>query len=471
MTFHFDNSWLRDLPGTFLRQNPETAPAPKLVILNRQLADDLGLDSEELVQNGAAWFSGAALPPGADPAALAYAGHQFGYFSEVLGDGRALLLGEFTDRQGRRWDLQLKGSGRTPFARFGDGKAVLGPMLREYLVSEAMAALNVPTTRSLAVATTGEIVPRDGRPEPSAVLARIAASHIRIGSFQYFAARRELDKLRALADYTMARHDPDLAAGDYLGFFDRVITRQARLIAQWMGLGFIHGVMNTDNMAISGETIDYGPCAFMERFAPGTVFSSIDRQGRYSWANQPLILGWNLAKFAETLVPLIDLAPELAVEALNHLLSGIKDRYRAEWLGIMRVKLGLTEQEAGDDALIEDLLAAMTGADWTLTFYQLATAIKDTDQLKALFDDFSEMAAWLKRWRGRNPDPEIMRRANPAVVPRNLMVNEALEAARMGDMQPFHSLLAAVQRPFVEQADYMQPAPADAPPFVTYCGT
>ncbi len=377
MTFRFDNSLVRDLPGAFLRLAPDAPPDPALVFLNEPLAADLGLDPVPLRTEGAAWFSGAALPPGADPAALAYAGHQFGGFSPVLGDGRAHLLGEIVTEDGRRFDLQLKGSGRTPFSRGGDGKAALGPMLREVLISDFMAAVGVPTTRALAVATTGEWIWRETK-LPGAVLARTAASHLRVGTFQFFAARGDTAALRALLAHAIARHDPALAPDDAAGFLDAVIARQCRLIAQWMGLGFIHGVMNTDNMALSGETIDYGPCAFMEGFAPGTVFSSIDRQGRYAWGNQPQIMGWNLARLAETLVPLLDPDPDRAVDLANDRLGAIAARYRAEWLAVMRAKLGLEGDVEGDAALVEDLLAALPGADWTLTFHRLARRRKAT---------------------------------------------------------------------------------------------
>lgn len=471
MTFRFDNSLARDLPGSFLRLPPDPAPAPRVVALNLTLAEWLGLDLASLAENAAGWFSGATLPEGAEPVALAYAGHQFGGFSPVLGDGRAHLLGEFLDAQGRRWDLQLKGSGRTPFARGADGKAALAPMLREYLISEAMAALGVPTTRALAVVTTGEPVFRDGKRLPGAVLARVAASHIRIGSFQFHAARAEGDKVKALADHAIARHYPELR-GDYPGFFDAVAARQARLIAQWMGLGFIHGVMNTDNMAISGETIDYGPCAFMEGYAPGTVFSSIDQRGRYAWGNQPLILGWNLARLAEALLPLFHADQEQAVALANDRLGRIEALYRSEWLAGMRGKLGLAEADEGDAALVDDLLTAMEGADWTLTFLRLARAATgDLSTLKPLFDDFTLMEAWLPRWQAREPDPMRLLAANPAVIPRNHRVEAALEAATAGDMAPFEELLGAVREPFVEREGFILPAPAGFGPHVTFCGT
>ena len=470
------HSYLTELPGTFLRHMPDVAPSPALIVLNEALAEALGLDLTELRDEGAAWFSGGTVPEGADPAALAYAGHQFGGFSPALGDGRAHLLGEIRGPDGRLWDLQLKGSGRTPFSRGADGKAALGPMLREYLISEAMAALGVPTTRALAVTTTGERIARDGALLPGAVLARVASSHIRVGTFQYFAALGDSEKLRALADYAIRRHYPEIPATPehYLAFFDQVCTRQAALIAEWMGLGFIHGVMNTDNMAISGETIDYGPCAFMEDYAPGTVFSSIDRQGRYAWANQPLILAWNLARLAECLLPLIAEDEAAGVELLNTRLEGIAGLYRREWLRVMRRKLALSGEDDADGALIDDLLAAMTGADWTLTFRRLAPLVEgDPVPLKTLFEDFTKMEAWLPRWQARlSPDAAAqLRAANPAVIPRNHRVEEALAAATEGDLAPFRSLLAAVQNPWEEAEYYMLPAPQGFGRYVTFCGT
>jgi uncharacterized protein YdiU (UPF0061 family) len=468
MDFRFDNTWTRDLPGTFLRLAPDVAPAPQLLVFNEALSSRLGLDPQTLREGAAGWLSGAVVPSGADPLALAYAGHQFGGFSPSLGDGRAHLLGEIVAPDGARFDLQLKGSGRTPFSRGGDGKAALGPMLREYLISEAMAALGVPTTRALAVVATGEDVWREAGRLPGAVVARVAASHIRVGSFQFLAARGEVEKLRALMDYTLARHFPGVSGA--LGLFDAVAARQARLIAQWMGLGFVHGVMNTDNMALSGETIDYGPCAFMEGYAPGTVFSSIDRQGRYAWGNQPQILGWNLARLAEALLPLIDPDGERAVELANERLGRIAGMYEAEWLAVMRAKLALEGEDAGDAALVRDLLAAMVGADWTLVFHRLAG---DEALLRLLFQDFGAMEAWLPRWRARiGPEAAVrMRAVNPAVIPRNHRVEEALEAATAGDMAPFDALLAAVTRPFVANEAYVLPAPSGFGAYVTFCGT
>jgi uncharacterized protein YdiU (UPF0061 family) len=468
MTIAFDNSYARDLPGTYLRIAPDPAPAPQLLVLNRPLAAELGLTLSDA--QAASWFSGAALPPGADPIAQAYAGHQFGGFSPQLGDGRAHLLGEIISPDGQRHDLQLKGSGKTPFSRGGDGKAAIGPMLREYLISEAMHALGIPTTRALAVVATGEDVWRETK-LPGAVLARVAASHLRVGTFQFFAARGDMAQVKALADHAIARHYPELAGfgAPYLAFLDAVIAAQARLIAQWMGVGFIHGVMNTDNMAISGETIDYGPCAFMEGYAPGTVFSSIDHQGRYAYANQPLILGWNLARLAETLVPLLDPDQDKAIDLANDRLTGIAGHYRAEWLTVMRRKLGLLGEDDGDGALADDLLAAMQGADWTLTFRRLG----DEARLRPLFDDFTAMQAWLPRWRARAGEGVSARlaEANPAVIPRNHKVEEALTAATGGDMAPFHALLAAIQSPFHEAEAFMLPAPTGFGSYVTYCGT
>jgi uncharacterized protein YdiU (UPF0061 family) len=475
MTFTFEHSWKRDLPGSFLEHRPDPAPEPRLVVLNGDLAQDLGLDGEDLAAHAAQWFSGASLPPGAEPIALAYAGHQFGGFSPVLGDGRAHLLGEMITPKGR-FDLQLKGSGRTPFSRGGDGKAAIGPMLREYLISEFMAAAGVPTTRSLAVVTTGQNVSREGGPLPGAVLARVAASHIRVGSFQFHAARKDTAKLRALLDYTIARHDPDLGPGDGLGLFERVVHRQAKLVAHWMGLGFIHGVLNTDNVALSGETIDYGPCAFMESYAPGTVFSSIDRQGRYAYANQPLLLGWNLTRLAEALLPLIDDDPDRAMDLANAALERIAPIYEAEWEAVMSAKLGLLGHQAEDDDLARGLLLAMEGqgADWTLTFRRLALATEaDAPALSGLFADPKALLAWLPRWRARLSAgaSERILAANPAVIPRNHNVEAALDAATAGDYAPFYALLAAIKAPFEEAEGLNLPAPTSFGQYVTYCGT
>ena len=481
MSIVFDNTYVRDLPGTHLALAPDVAPDPHLVRLNTGLAAALGLDPDDLTEKAATWFSGAEVPPGAEPIALAYAGHQFGGFSAQLGDGRAHLLGEFLDPVGRRWDIQLKGSGRTPFSRGGDGKAALGPMLREYLISEAMHALGIPTTRSLAVVATGESVWRDTGPLPGAVLARIAASHIRVGTFQFFAARKETDKLRALMDYTIARHFPDLAGSETpaLALFDAVTARQSRLIAQWMGVGFVHGVMNTDNMALSGETIDYGPCAFMESYAPGTVFSSIDHQGRYAYANQPLILAWNLMQLAQSLLPFFDPDVDRAVDLANARLDAIAAMYRADWVTVMRLKLGFLGEQPGDGDLADGFLAAMAGqnADWTLCFRRLATAVDGEDgQLAPLFADATVLRAWLPRWRARlHPNAvTLLKAANPAIIPRNHMVEAALDEANLGNLAPFAVLLTAVSDPFRDEAGreaYALPAPTSFGEYVTYCGT
>ncbi len=477
MSFRFDNSWVRDLPGTFLSVQPAPAPAPRLLALNRGLAEGLGIDPDWLAEVAAEVLSGRALPEGADPVAQAYAGHQFGGFSPQLGDGRALLLGEVVDPEGWRWDVQLKGSGRTPFSRAGDGKAAVGPMLREYVMGEAMAALGIPTTRALAVVATGAPVLRETE-LPGAVLTRVAASHIRVGTFQFFAARGDQAQVRKLADYTIARHYPQVAGAEspYVALFDAVIGRQARLIAQWMGVGFIHGVMNTDNMALSGETIDYGPCAFMEGYAPGTVFSSIDHGGRYAYANQPLILGWNLARLAEALLPLFHDDQDRAVDIANMYLEGIAGRFRAEWVSMMRAKLGLAGAEAGDGDLADGLLAAMDGQGWdgTLTFRRLAGGVGgDASALAPLFDDPSGLRAWLPRWQARLAPDAAARilAANPAVIPRNHKVEEALAAATGGDMGPFEALVSAVSEPFVEREPYTLPAPQGFGRYVTFCGT
>jgi serine/tyrosine/threonine adenylyltransferase len=475
----FDNSYARDLVGFYVAQQPAPPPAPQLLQYNRGLAEELGLDPSVELQ-AVALFSGAAVADGAMPIAQAYAGHQFGGFSPQLGDGRALLLGEVIDREGGRRDIALKGSGWTPFSRGGDGKAAVGPVLREYLIGEAMHALGIPTSRALAAVATGEVVYREA-PLPGAVLTRVAASHIRVGTFQFFAARGEGDKIRQLADYAIARHYPEVAgaANPYLAFFDAVMAAQARLIAQWMGVGFIHGVMNTDNMTISGETIDYGPCAFMEGYAPGTVFSSIDHNGRYAYANQPLILGWNLARLAETLLGLIDPDEDRAVAIATERLQGVAGLYRAEWTDVMRLKLGLDGVDPGDGDLADGLLAAMEGqgADWTLTFRRLATAVGgDASLVTPLFEDARGLMAWLPKWRARlAPDAAArMDRVNPAIIPRNHLVEEALAAATDGDMAPFRAMLAAVSDPFgsVEgRESYALPAPSGFGPYKTFCGT
>lgn len=475
----FDNSYARDLVGFYVAQAPAVPPDPQLLQFNSSLAADLGLDVG-LAAQAAMLLSGAALPAGATPIAQVYAGHQFGGFSPQLGDGRALLLGEVIDQTGVRRDIALKGSGWTPFSRGGDGKAAIGPVLREYLIGEAMHALGIPTSRALAAVATGEVVYREAG-LPGAVLTRVAASHIRVGTFQFFAARGDWDKVQKLADYAIARHYPHVAQAEnpYLAFFDSVCRAQAKLIAQWMGVGFVHGVMNTDNMTISGETIDYGPCAFMEAYAPGTVFSSIDQTGRYAYANQPLILGWNLARLAETLLPLIDADQDRAVAIATERLQGIAALYQAEWTDVMRAKLGLLGADDADTGLVDGLLAAMAGqgADWTLTFRRLSGAVDgDAGKLIPLFADATALTAWLPLWRARLADGAAarMNAVNPAIIPRNHLVEEALIAATAGDMAPFRALLAAVQDPFGDAAgreSFALPAPSGFGPYKTFCGT
>ena len=475
----FDNSFARELTGFYVSQGPAVAPSPQLLQYNHALADELGL-APQLADHAAVLFSGAAVPNGATPIAQVYAGHQFGGFSPQLGDGRALLLGEVIDRSGARRDIALKGSGWTPFSRGGDGRAAIGPVLREYLIGEAMSAMGIPTSRALCAVATGETVMRETA-LPGAVLTRVAASHIRVGTFQFFAARGEWDKVQKLADYAVARHYPQVAGAEnpYLAFFDAVCAAQTRLIAQWMGVGFIHGVMNTDNMTISGETIDYGPCAFMEGYAPGTVFSSIDQTGRYAYANQPLILGWNLARLAETLLPLIDPDEDRAVAIATERLQGIATRYQAEWTNVMRAKLGLDGADDGDTALAEGLLTAMAGqnADWTLVFRRLSGAVDgDDSQLLPLFDDATELKSWLPQWRARlTPGAEAaMNRVNPAIIPRNHLVEDALAAATAGDMVPFRTLLAAIADPYgatTGREVFALPAPSGFGPYKTFCGT
>lgn len=488
--FEFDNSYARDLEGGYAPWQAAQVPQPALVKLNRELATELRLDADALDgELGAAIFSGNLAPEGATPLAQAYAGHQFGGFSPQLGDGRALLLGEVLDQQGRRRDIAFKGSGRTPFSRGGDGKAALGPVLREYLMGEAMHALGIPTTRALAVATTGESVRRDAGALPGAVLTRVAASHIRVGTFQFFAARQDEALLRRLADHVIDRHDPALKdqPNPYLGLLHAVSERQAALIARWMGVGFIHGVMNTDNMTVSGETIDYGPCAFMDHYDPATVFSSIDRQGRYAYAQQPLIARWNLARLAETLLPLLHDDPQSAVDLVMPVIDGFPARYEHFWLAEMRAKLGLDDEDAGDLALAHDFLAAMhaQGVDFTLAFRALAHAAQGQPQaLRALYQDTQALDAWLLRWQDRVAPSthtpaeraHAMNEVNPACIPRNHRVEEALDAAvRQGDFAPFERLLAVLQHPFDERPearDYAQPAPAAVSAgYRTFCGT
>ncbi|MGF1659696.1 MAG: YdiU family protein [Rubrimonas sp.] len=488
----FDNSYARLPDRFFARVAPEAPPAPRLLRFNRPLAEELGLDADALDGvEGAAIFSGGRPPEGAEPLAMAYAGHQFGGWVPQLGDGRALLLGEVIDRNGERRDIQLKGSGRTPFSRRGDGKAALGPALREYSVAEAMHALGVPTTRALAVALTGGQVFRESV-LPGAVVTRVARGHVRVGTFQYFYARGDVAALKALADYVIARNHPEAAEAEdrALALLQAVAARTAALVAQWMAVGFIHGVMNTDNLAVSGETIDYGPCAFMDAYHPDTVFSSIDHTGRYAYANQPRIAQWNLAQLGQALLPLIAGGDEdAALPRAQAAIDAIPELYAVEWLGRFRAKLGLARAEEGDAALIADLLGRMTEgrADFTLTFRALS-ALGDTPgpqdaAARALFDDPAALDDWLGAWRARLTRGErplaarqaAMRAANPALIPRNHRVEDALAAAHEGDLGPLDALCAALARPYDELA--AEHAHLAAPPrpgeevTATFCGT
>ena len=513
--FRFDNSYARELGGFYVSRQPDVVREPRLLFLNDSLAAELGLDLSSLdAAATAAMFAGNTVPEGAEPLAQAYAGHQFGGFSPQLGDGRALLLGEVIDRNGARRDIAFKGSGRTPFARGGDGKAAVGPMLREVLISEAMHALGIPTTRALAVAATGEDIYRETGALPGAVLTRVAASHIRVGTFQYFAARGDTESVRRLAEYTIARHDPALATLQapqrFLALLQNVAERQAALIAQWMNAGFIHGVMNTDNMTLSGETIDYGPCAFVEAYDPATVFSSIDHQGRYAFGNQPRIAGWNLARLAETLLPLLSEDSEQAVAMATEVLTAFPAQYRKHLLRGQRAKLGLRESrdrrdlhqgepddDSTDAALADDWLALLHAerVDFTLGWRRLADAAGgDEAPLRALFADPRAPDAWLARWHARGASEsrmdgaengssvsgseraDAMRRVNPIVIARNHRVEGALAAASdQGDLAPFKRLLDALRRPYEEtpeSAPFAEPAPAAVTAcYRTYCGT
>ncbi len=486
--FQFDNSYARELPGFYVDWQGASVPAPEIVVFNEALAAELGLDPEALqTPAGAEILAGATSPDGASPLAQAYAGHQFGGFSPQLGDGRALLLGEVIDRQGARRDLQLKGSGPTPFSRGGDGKAAIGPVLREYIIGEAMHALGIPTTRALAAVSTGETIYRE-TPRPGAVLARVAASHLRVGTFQFFAARGETDKLRQPADYAIQRHDADLETREdrYLAFFERVMQRQAALVARWVLVGFVHGVMNTDNTTISGETIDYGPCAFIDSYDPASVFSSIDHGGRYAFGRQPSIAQWNLARLAETLLPLINAEdPDAAVETVSELLNRFPGLYMTAWLDGMRAKLGLQTSEQGDQELFEALLTLMQEhkVDYTKMFRALGHAASgNSDMAQSLFGDGSGFDAWQTEWRSRlsreGADPADVRprmdRVNPVYIPRNHKVEAALASAEDGDFRPVRELLDVLGSPFDEKAtrdSYADPAPADFGPYRTFCGT
>jgi uncharacterized protein YdiU (UPF0061 family) len=490
----FDNRYVTLGEGFFARFSPTPVKKPSLIKFNDALARELGISTDRVCASAADVFSGNTLPAGAEPLAMAYAGHQFGHFNPQLGDGRAILLGEINGSDGTRYDIHLKGSGRTRYSRNGDGRSALGPVLREYLVSEAMQKLNVPTTRALAAVTTGEPVARE-RLLPGGVITRVASSFVRVGTFEYFAARDDCAAVKQLADYVIEKSYPQ--AGDYenpyLEFLKAVIQRQAALIAQWMQLGFIHGVMNTDNMSITGETIDYGPCAFMDAYQHDQVFSSIDRHGRYAYSNQPSIGLWNLTRLAEALLPLFDENPQAAVQVAQEVLEAYAGRYKSDWLAGMREKCGLTacpEAESNDDkSLIEDLLDVMAdnSADFTLTFYHLSrltdqSSAQDND-LRDLFDNPAQIDAWLAKWRQRlrlQPQgdaarQEAMQAVNPVYIPRNHQVEAAIRAAEdQDDFSVFHELHAVLQNPYVQQEGkerYMlAPEPEEVVEY-TFCGT
>lgn len=482
MAIPFDNTYA-NLPERFYaKQIPARVPDAKLIRVNRELATRLSIDSDWLESaEGIAAFSGNAVPEGAQPISQAYAGHQFGGFVPQLGDGRAILLGEVVDGNGKRFDLQLKGSGRTPFSREGDGKSALGPVIREYLVSEAMHALGVPTTRALAAVATGEKVMRQEGLVTGGVFTRVASSHIRIGTFQYFYVRRDMDAVRELADYSIARHYPEIAEREdrYVGFIESVAVAQADLIAQWMSLGFIHGVMNTDNMAISGETIDYGPCAFMDAFHPQRVFSSIDSRGRYAWGNQPDIGLWNLTRLAETLLPLLSEDGEEAKGIAEKALSQFSERFADQYIARFRAKLGLPAPapvEIVQKCL--DLLAEQA-VDFTLFFRRLTQVAggKSAEKLESLFSDHELFEEWFVAWR-KAADIDgcfgDMKSANPVLIPRNHRVEQAIQAAYGGDYSIFLRLVEAWANPYVEPSEYQD---LEAPPLPeeivqkTFCGT
>ncbi|MFC0216962.1 YdiU family protein [Pseudochelatococcus lubricantis] len=486
MSFAFDNSYAR-LPDRFYRrQQPQRMPAPRLVLFNESLAGELGFDPASLTPDEiAALLCGTILPEGAEPLAMVYAGHQFGQWVPRLGDGRALLLGEAVSTAGRSYDIHLKGSGRTPFSRGGDGRAALGPVLREYIVSEAMARLGIPTTRALAAIATGDTVMREV-PLPGAVLARVASSHLRVGTFQYFAAIGDQDGLRQLADHAIARLHPGAAEAEnpYRALLDAVVAAQARLVADWMGIGFIHGVMNTDNTSIAGETLDYGPCAFMDAFDPGAVFSSIDSFGRYAYGNQPSIVYWNLARLAQALMSLLAPDTEAAQREAQAAIDRFPDLYEAAWLAVMRRKLGLLTAQDDDRALIRDLLTLMreAAADYTLTFRGLADALFTGDGGRGGIFSTPAFAPWLARWRSRTDsdwrEPAALQRhlesVNPLFIPRNHLVEEAIAAAYAGDDAPARMLHNVLAEPFIDRpqdARYAEPPRPEQVVQQTFCGT
>lgn len=496
--FRFDNTYAR-LPDHFYsRVTPAKVRAPRIVKVNRSLAEALGIDAAALDSPaGAEIFAGNVVPEGAEPIALAYAGHQFGSFVPELGDGRAILLGEVVGKDGLRRDIQLKGAGRTPYSRRGDGRAALGPVLREYVVSEAMAALGIPTTRALAAVTTGEVVPRELL-SPGGVFTRVAASHIRVGTFEFFAARRDDQAIATLASYALARHYPDATGtgNDALALLERVVEAQASLVARWLGVGFIHGVMNTDNTAVSGETIDYGPCAFLDEYDPNKRFSSIDTRGRYAFGNQSRIALWNLTRLAETLLPLFAKDEDESVRIAEARLERFPEMFAKRHLAVLRAKLGLSarsgnDDDKGDRALAEDLLERMAAnhVDYTLFFRRLCAAAENAsadEETSALFENPGAFLDWAERWRERlaredvtpGNRAEAMRRANPAFIPRNHRVEEIIAAAVAdSDFKPFETLLDVVTRPYDDRKDepalerYADPPKPEERVVATFCGT
>jgi len=483
-----DNSYAEQLTGFYVEGAGDKAPNPQLVKFNSSLAKQLGFDLDNLSEPDlAAMLSGGTTPVDACPLSQVYAGHQFGGFSPQLGDGRALLLAEVIDTQGQRLDIHLKGSGLTPFSRGGDGKAVLGPVLREYILAEAMHALDIPTTRALAAVTTGEQIMRSGL-LPGAVIARVASSHIRVGTFQFFSARGEQEQVKKLADYTIARHYPQLKGTSdcYLGLLRAVLEAQVTLIAKWMAVGFVHGVMNTDNMTICGETIDYGPCAFIDNYHPEALFSSIDQQGRYAFGNQPGIAQWDLARFAECLLPLIDDDIDEAVKQASEVINGFSDCYQQQWLASMRGKLGLTRSQESDLTLVNDLLDMMAQqqVDFTQLFRALArVVVGDNDAAVKLFSDTESFMQWQVLWLARLTQQAesndviaaAMNALNPIYIPRNHQVEKALQAAENnGDFAPFEQLMTVLAQPFTPRQgleEYELAAPAEFGRYRTFCGT
>jgi uncharacterized protein YdiU (UPF0061 family) len=492
--FQFDNTYSRLPEHFFARLDPTPVQQPGLIKVNRLLARHLGLDPDFLeTPTGANILAGNRVPEGAEPLAMAYAGHQFGGWVPQLGDGRAILLGEIIGSDGQRHDVHLKGAGRTPFSRSGDGRAWIGPVLREYILSEAMAALSIPTTRALAVTTTGETVMRESR-FPGAVLARVASSHIRVGTFQFFSARQDIDALRLLSDHVIDRHYPEArnSPNAYLALLEEVIARQAKLIAKWMTVGFIHGVMNTDNMSISGETIDYGPCAFMDTYHPETVFSSIDRMGRYAYANQPKIAQWNLSCLASSILPLINPNEEAAVKAVTDKLNCFQEQFDIAWGSSFKSKIGLLDHRDGDADLVQELLNCMATnkADFTLTFRRLCdiSVRKDSknnsldEPFTTLFEDQSAADHWLVKWRARLclqewselEQQKSMRATNPSYIPRNHRVEEVITSALEGEFSPFEKIIDVLSLPFDDQPEninFQNPPQQEEIVHETFCGT